>query len=128
MSRGFSLVRPPTILSKEFIQMRRDRLTFGIMVGVPVMQLILFGFAINSDPKHLPTAVHMADDGPYARSILAALSNSDYFDIRAQARTPADATRMLSEGDVSFVVTFPANFSRDLIRGQTPQLLIEADA
>jgi ABC-2 type transport system permease protein len=92
------------------------------------MQLILFGFAINSDPKHLPTAVHMADDGLYARSILAALQNTEYFDIRAIAATPQDGARMLREGDVSFVVTIPANFSRDLVRGVPPQLLIEADA
>jgi len=128
VSQGFSFFRMGAILVKEFIQMRRDRLTFGIMIAVPVMQLILFGFAINSDPKHLPTAVHMADDGPYARSILAALTNSGYFDIRAQARTPDDATLMLREGEVSFVVTIPANFSRDLVRGTRPQLLIEADA
>jgi ABC-2 type transport system permease protein len=128
MSAGFSFTRTIAILVKEFIQMRRDRLTFGIMIGVPVMQLILFGFAINTDPRHLPTAVHMADDGPYARSILAALKNSDYFDIRTDAPSSAEGRRMLSEGEVSFVVTFPVNFSRDLVRGQTPQLLIEADA
>jgi ABC-2 type transport system permease protein len=127
MTRGFSFARMAAILMKEFIQMRRDRLTFGMMIGVPVMQLIMFGFAINSDPRDLPTAVHMADDGRYARSILAALENSGYFDIRAEARTPEDAADMLHEGDVSFVITIPANFNRDLIRGTTPQLLIEAD-
>ena len=128
MTQGFSFARLAAILMKEFIQMRRDRLTFAMMIGVPVMQLVLFGFAINSDPKHLPTAVHIADDGVYAHSILAALRNSNYFDLVAEARTPADAEQMLSDGDVAFVVTVPANFSRDLIRGQSPELLIEADA
>ena len=128
MRRGFSFARMWAILLKEFVQMRRDRFTFGIMVMVPVMQLILFGFAINADPRQLPTAVHVADEGRYARSILAALANSGYFDIRATAATPQDGTRMLREGDVTFVVTVPANFSRDLVRGARPQLLIEADA
>jgi ABC-2 type transport system permease protein len=128
MSDRFSFARAGAVLVKEFIQMRRDRFTFAIMVMVPVMQLILFGFAINSDPKNLPTAVLLADNGRYARSILAAMKNSDYFDIRAMAATPEDGTRMLREGDVSFVVTVPVNFSRDLVRGRSPQLLIEADA
>ena len=128
MNRRFSLARMAAILLKEFIQMRRDRFTFALMVMVPVMQLILFGFAINSDPKQLPTAVHIADNGRYARSILAALHNSDYFQIRIQAASPDDARRMLSDGDVAFVVTIPVNFSRDIIRGQSPTLLLEADA
>ena len=128
MRNGFSFRRMGAILIKEFVQMRRDRFTFSIMVMVPVMQLILFGFAINTDPKALPTAVHVADNGVYARSILAALKNSNYFDIRAEAATPEDGTQMLDEGDISFLVTIPANFTRDLVRGDSPQLLIEADA
>ena len=106
------------ILMKEFIQMRRDRMTFALMIGVPVMQLLLFGFAINTDPRHLPTAVHIADDSVYARSIGAALKNSDYFDIVAIARTPQEAERMLDEGEVAFAITVPVNFARDLVRGQ----------
>jgi ABC-2 type transport system permease protein len=125
---GFSFSRLFAILMKEFIQMRRDRMTFALMIGVPVMQLLLFGFAINTDPRHLPTVVHIADDSVYARSIGAALLNSEYFDIVAMARTPQEAERMLDEGDVAFAVTVPVNFARDLVRGQTPQLLIQADA
>ncbi len=128
MTRGFSFTRLFAILMKEFIQMRRDRMTFGLMIGVPLMQLLLFGFAINTDPRHLPTVVHIADDSVYARSITAALTNSEYFDIVATARTPQDAERMLDEGDVAFAITVPVNFARDLVRGQTPQLLIQADA
>jgi ABC-2 type transport system permease protein len=103
-------------------------MTFGLMIGVPLMQLLLFGFAINTDPRHLPTVVHIADDSVYARSIGAALMNSEYFDIVATARTPQEAERMLDEGDVAFAITVPVNFARDLVRGQTPQLLIQADA
>jgi ABC-2 type transport system permease protein len=127
-TRGFSFARLFAILMKEFIQMRRDRMTFALMIGVPVMQLLLFGFAINTDPRHLPTVVHIADDSVYARSIGAALKNSEYFDIVATARTPQEAERMLDEGDVAFAITVPVNFARDLVRGQTPQLLIQADA
>ena len=128
MTRAFSFARLFAILMKEFIQMRRDRMTFALMIGVPVMQLLLFGFAINTDPRHLPTVVHLADDSVYARSIGAALMNSEYFDIVAIARTPQEAERMLDEGEVAFAVTVPVNFARDLVRGQTPQLLIQADA
>jgi ABC-2 type transport system permease protein len=125
---GLSFRRLFAILMKEFIQMRRDRMTFALMIGVPVMQLLLFGFAINTDPRHLPTAVHIADDSIYARSIEAALKNSEYFDIVAVARTPQEAERMLDEGEVAFAITIPVNFARDLVRGESPQLLIQADA
>jgi ABC-2 type transport system permease protein len=116
------------ILMKEFIQMRRDRMTFALMVGVPILQLLLFGFAINTDPRHLPTAVHIADDSAYARSIGAALLNSEYFDIVAMAKSPQEAERMLDEGEVAFAITIPVNFARDLVRGQAPEVLVQADA
>src|SRR4051812_1305714 len=128
MRHGFSFSRLFAILMKEFIQMRRDRMTFAIMVGVPVMQLMLFGFAINTDPKHLPAAIHVADDSRFARSIAAALKNSDYFDIVAVSRSPDEGERLLDQGDVTFVITIPVNFARDLVRGLNPQMLIEADA
>jgi len=128
MSAPFSWARAIAILMKEFIQMRRDRTTFAMMVGVPVMQLLLFGYAINMDPKHLPTALHVADNGVYARSIEAALKNSDYFDIVRLARTPAEASALLDRGDVAFSITIPPDFTRKLVRGERPQLLIEADA
>ena len=128
MRYGFSLSRLYAILMKEFIQMRRDRMTFALMVGVPILQLMLFGFAINSDPRHLPTALHIADDSVYARSISAALKNSEYFDIVAIAHSPQEGDRMLDKGDVTFVITIPVNFARDLIRGLSPEVLIQADA
>jgi ABC-2 type transport system permease protein len=113
---------------KEFIQMRRDRLTFGMMVGVPLMQLILFGFAINADPKHLPTAVRCADPGLHARTLVWGLRNSDYFRIERLLGTEEEAREVLDQGEVQFVLHIPVDFSRQLERGERPALLLEADA
>jgi ABC-2 type transport system permease protein len=113
---------------KEFIQMRRDRMTFGMMVGIPLLQLTLFGFAINSDPKHLPIAVISADDGPQVRTLLYAIRNTDYFDFVTLLPTEADGRRALSRGQVQFVINIPQNFQRDLVRGDRPSILVEADA
>ena len=124
----FSFRRIGAVLGKEFIQLRRDRLTFALIFGVPLMQLLLFGFAINNDPKHLPTAVSISDPGTFSNSIVAALNNSGYFDVVQATNSPAVARRLLAEGKVSFVVEIPANFSRDLVRGAHPELLIQADA
>ncbi|MFS2010970.1 ABC transporter permease [Azospirillum sp. CT11-132] len=116
------------VMVKEFIQMRRDRLTFAMMVGVPILQLILFGFAINSDPKALPTAVLVADSSPFARTLVAAMENSRYFAITRTAASEAEIDRLLAEGEVQFAVTIPTGFARDLQRGTRPVLLVEADA
>ena len=124
----FSLSRWLGIVGKEFIQLKRDRLTFGMIVGIPVIQLVLFGFAINSDPKHLPTAVLSADRSEFSRSILAGLKNSDYFAFVGEAVDERDADRMLAAGTAQFVITIPADFSRRLVRGERPALLLEADA
>jgi ABC-2 type transport system permease protein len=122
------LGRVAAVLGKEFIQMRRDRLTLAMIVGIPLMQLLLFGFAINNDPKHLPTAVSISDPGTFANSIVAALRNSSYFDVVEATNSPEAARRLLAEGKVSFVVEIPTNFSRDVVRGANPELLIQADA
>jgi ABC-2 type transport system permease protein len=127
MSR-FTFHRLWAMVLKEFIQMKRDRLTFGLMVGIPLMQLVLFGFAINSDPKHLPTALRIADHGPFARTLVAALRTSGYFNFVTEAATEAEARRLLRLGDVQFVINIPEDFSRQLLRGERPTLLIEADA
>ncbi len=124
----FTLHRLWAIVLKEFIQMKRDRVTFGMMVGIPLMQLMLFGFAINSDPKHLPTALRAADQGPFARTLVAALSTSGYFTLTHEAATEAEAHRLLQLGEVQFVINIPEDFSRRLLRGERPSLLIEADA
>lgn len=127
-SRQFNLRRFWAIAAKEFIQMRRDRLTFGMMIGIPMMQLILFGFAINSDPKHLPTAILSADQSVFARSLVSALKNSDYFDIRTEIHHEADLDRLLEQGHVQFAVHIPSDFGRQLLRGERPALLLAADA
>jgi ABC-2 type transport system permease protein len=124
----FSLSRWLGIVGKEFIQLKRDRLTFGMIVGIPVIQLILFGFAINSDPKHLPTSALIEDRSQFSRSILAGLKNSDYFAFIGEALDEQDADRMLATGTAQFVLTIPADFSRRLVRGERPALLLEADA
>ncbi|MBS0630778.1 MAG: ABC transporter permease [Verrucomicrobia bacterium] len=124
----FTFHRLWAIVLKEFIQMKRDRVTFAMMVGIPLMQLMLFGFAINSDPKHLPAAVRAADQGPFARTLVAALRNSDYFTLTREAPTEAEADRLLKLGDVQFVINIPEDFSRQLLRGERPTVLIEADA
>jgi ABC-2 type transport system permease protein len=129
IQRGsLSLGRFWAIVVKEFVQMRRDRLTFGMMIGIPILQLTLFGFAINSDPKHLPTAVVLADYGPQGRTLLGAIKNSSYFDLVEHIKTETEANEALARGDVLFVVNIPQNFSRDLVRGDRPVVLVEADA
>ena len=125
---SFSFQRFWAIVVKEFIQMRRDRLTFGMMVGIPMIQLILFGYAINSNPKHLPTAVYAADNSPFSRTLVWGLRNSSYFDITREARSAAEIHELLAEGQVQFAVTVPVDFSRKLLRGEKPDLLLEADA
>ena len=124
----FSVARFRAMLVKEFIQMRRDRLTFGMMIGIPLLQLILFGYAINADPKHLPAAVLVADQGPEGRTLLSALQNSSYYDFVRQVKTEAEGHDLLARGQVQFVINIPENFSRDFVRGDRPELLVEADA
>jgi ABC-2 type transport system permease protein len=128
MKPRFSPFRAWAILLKEFLQMRRDRLTVAMIVGIPLMQLFLFGFAINFNPRALPTAIAIDDPGMFSRSIVAALRNSSYFDLIAETNSPAEARRMLQQGKVLFVVEIPADFSRGIVRGSRPDLLIEADA
>jgi ABC-2 type transport system permease protein len=128
MPRIFSPSRFGAIALKELVQMRRDRLTFGMMVGIPLMQLVLFGFAINADPKQLPTAVLVADHGPQGRTLLHAIRNSGYFDFVRQVSSEAEAERVLAAGEALFVITIPESFTRDLLRGDRPVLLVEADA
>ena len=124
----FSWGRFWAMIVKEFIQMRRDRLTFGMMVGIPILQLVLFGFAINSDPKHLPAALLVADEGPLERTLLSAIRNTTYFDFVRQVRTEAEGRELLARGEVQFVVNIPQNFNRDALRGSRPAILVEADA
>jgi ABC-2 type transport system permease protein len=125
---NFSLRRIWALLVKEVLQMRRDRLTLAMILGIPLMQLCLFGFAINMNPRNLPAVLSVADNGPLARSLVAALENSGYFQIVAETKSPAEARQMLQKGAALFVVEIPPDFTRDIVRGATPDLLIEADA
>ncbi len=125
---GISPSRFWAMVVKEFIQMRRDRVTFAIMVGIPLIQLTLFGFAINSDPRHLPAAMIINDNGPMARTVLYSLQNSTYFDFVRQVGTEAEGHKILERGEAQFVINVPENFTRDLLRGNRPSILIEADA
>jgi ABC-2 type transport system permease protein len=127
MSR-FSWARFVAVLAKEFVQMRRDRLTFAMIVGIPILQLVLFGFAIKADPKALPTAVLAVDHRVFSRSFIRAMENSGYFRVNRVVATPAEGERMLKRGDVQFFVTVPHDFARKLLRGERPALLVEADA
>jgi ABC-2 type transport system permease protein len=125
---GLSLSRIFAVLSKEFTQLLRDRLTYAMILGVPIMQLLLFGYAINNDPKHLPTAVLVQDLGAYSRSILGALERSEYFSIDHVARSPAEMDKLIERGDVQFAITIPGDFTRRVVRRDSPQILVEADA
>jgi ABC-2 type transport system permease protein len=124
----FSLQRFVAMLVKEFVQMRRDRLTFAMMIGVPLMQLVLFGYAINMDPKGLPAAVVSADSSPFSRSLVHALENTGYFRVVATPATVAEADHMLQMGRVQFVLQIPEDFSRRVQRGEQAVALVEADA
>ena len=128
MRRGYSSRRLWAIMVKEFVQMRRDRLTFAMMVAIPIMQLILFGFAINADPKALPTIVLSADESVYARSLVAAIEHTGYFEVVRHVTRTSEADEALALGTAQFVLTIPHNFSRDLQRGERPVILMEADA
>jgi ABC-2 type transport system permease protein len=123
-----SLQRLYAVFAKELIQLRRDRLTFATMILIPVMQLILFGFAINSDPKHLPTAVLDNDHSAYSRLFIASLKETDYFDIRYSLAGPSEIDPLILSGAVNFAIEIPQNFARDLARGENPAVLVVADA
>lgn len=116
------------IFLKELLQLKRDKLSLGMVVMIPLIQLILFGFAINSDPHHLPTAIRLGDDSAIVRSIFSSLKNTGYYDFQYIAESDEESQNLLQSGKVQFVVNIPVDFTRDLIRGHHPTLLIEADA
>ena len=120
--------RIAAVAMKELVQMRRDRLTFAMMFGIPIIQLVLFGFAINLDPKRLPSALLIEEQTPIVRTLITALETSGYYDFVLQTDDPRESTALLARGEVAFVVSVPSGFTRALLRGERPQLLIEADA
>lgn len=124
---ALSWARVIAVLRKEFIQLRRDRLTFAMLIGVPILQLVLFGYAINADPKSLPTALVALDNGPFVRSIVRAAENSGYFRITRVAGE-REAEHLIASGDVQFALVFPADFSMRIVRGERPAMAVYADA
>jgi len=116
------------MLLKEFIQLRRDRVSFAMIIMIPLVQLMLFGYAINTMPRDLPTAVLMQERNDLTRSILAALENTKFFKVTRLPRTEAEVDQLLASGTVLFAVEIPANFERSVRRGDRPAMLIEADA
>ena len=124
----FSFARAYAIGLKEFVQMRRDRLTFAMIVGIPIAQVLLFGYVINTDPKSLPTAVVDYDRSEFTRSIVSALVNTGYYDVVPGVRSSGEADAMLARGEIQFAVVFPPDFSRRLQRGERPAALFAADA
>lgn len=125
---SFSIARLFAILSKELIQMQRDKMTFAMMVMFPVMQLIIFGFAINSDPRHLPTAVIDRDNSAMSRSIIRTLENSSYIDVLYRPDGAKSAEQFMRSGKINFIIEIPENLSAMIGAGQTPQILIIAEA
>ncbi|MGC9417409.1 MAG: ABC transporter permease [Rhodovulum sp.] len=128
IGRVFSWGRLRALLAKETIQMRRDRLTFGMMLGIPLVQLMLFGFAINTDPKELPAALVAPTQDRFTRAMVSALELTGYYRFVAPDATAAEAEAMITRGEISFVVTVPSDFGRRVERGDHPTILIEADA
>ncbi|HEY2533820.1 MAG TPA: ABC transporter permease [Xanthobacteraceae bacterium] len=124
---GLSVRRVRSLLRKEWIQVRRDRMTLRLVIALPMMQLLLFGYAINANPKHLPTGLLFAEPSKYERTLVAALQNTGYYDIRT-LRSEQAAEKGLAEGDLLFVINIPANFDRAVDRGEAPAVLIDADA
>ena len=125
---GWSWSRLFAVVRKEFVQMKRDRLTFAMMVGIPLFEMVLFGYAINFDPRNLPTAVVASEQTQLTRSIEAALRNSGYFQVTARPATVAEGERLLAIGEVQFLLEIPAGFTRSVLRGEHPALLLAADA
>ena len=126
--RGNFLTRTWAVLVKEFIQLKRDRVSFAMIIMIPLIQLLLFGYAINTNPRHLPTAVLLQENSDLGRSILAALKNTDYFNVIERPSTEAELDAMLASGKILFGIEIPRNFERSVRRGDKPAMLIVADA
>ena len=124
---GFSWRRLLALLRKEWIQVRRDAMTLRIIIAIPIMQLFLFGFAINSDPKNLPTGLLSAEHSEYERDIVAALKNSGYYNV-VPLSSEAEADEGLADGRLLFVIEIPPGFDRSVDRGDSPSILVDADA
>jgi ABC-2 type transport system permease protein len=123
---GFSLRRLAALLRKEWIQVRRDPMTLRLIIALPIMQLFLFGYAINTNPKHLPTGLLLAEPSKYERTVVTALQNTGYYDVKLFS-SEGQAEQAIAKGEALFVVNFPANFDRSVDRGEAPAVLVDAD-
>ncbi len=125
--RIFSLQRYVAIVTKEFTHMVRDRITFAMVVGIPIIQLILFGYAINSNPRHLPTVLNNYDNTPEVRALVSALQNSQYFDITHVNLSEKTAQTLMQKAETQFIIEIPAGFTQKMLRGDKPSILLVAD-
>lgn len=123
----FSVFRLAGLIFKEFTQFRRDHSTFVLVISLPIIQLILFGLAINTNPRHLPTALLNSDDGPFSRSLIEGYKNTDYFDFTHLPKSEEEAKKLIDTHQVLFVLNIPSDFSRNLVRGERPSALLEVD-
>jgi ABC-2 type transport system permease protein len=127
MSARFSFFRLWGLFIKEFTQFKRDHSTFAMVIMLPIVQLILFGLAINTNPKYLPTALINFDNGPFSRTLIHQLENTEYFKFNYFPRSENEANRMMARHEVLFTLNIPADFSRKLVRGEHPDALLEVD-
>ena len=121
-------LRVQAMVIKEFIELRRDRATLAMIVSIPIMQLIIFGFAINTNPRHLPTALLAQDTSQFARSIVGTLKATSYFNIVREARSERELDYLIKSGQVMFAIQIPPGFGRRIRRGERPAMLVIADA
>ena len=124
-----SFSRTAAMVVKEFRQILRDRATLAMIIAMPLMLMLLFGYAINNNPRHLPAAVVIAEGGgKLTRSLVSAMKNTEFFDVKHVGADADRAEAMMQSGEAQFIIYFPPNLERDLMRGQTPKILIATDA
>jgi ABC-2 type transport system permease protein len=123
-----SPARIAAVMIKEFTQLRRDRITYAMILVMPLMQLLLFGYAINTDPRHLPAAVISYDHGRLANSVVAALEQTTYVDVTHLPTSEPEMDRLLRRGEISLALTIPPDFSQRVLKGDRAQILAEVDA
>jgi len=126
--KGFSLTRIMAVLVKEFTQLRRDRITYAMILVMPLMQLLLFGYAINTDPRHLPAAVVSHDHSRFANAVVASLERTTYVDVRHLPASEAEMDRLMRRGEISLALTIPPDFTERVLKGDRAQILAEVDA
>lgn len=127
MTTGFSFFRLWGLLIKEFTQFKRDHSTFAMIISLPIVQLFLFGFAINTNPKQLPAALINFDNGPFSRSLVHELENTQYFKFNHYPSSEKAANQLFATHQVLFTLSIPADFSRKIVRGEYPAALLEVD-